>query len=268
MTLPASFHTDGFVIPRSKYRRLLIGTEGASDTGKSEFAASAPGPGISLCLDRGYEAMLDNKTPPPTRNPNFAYVPIHIPLATSVAQPVFLDYWKSFYAQYSKALANKDARTVVLDGDSDSWELQRLAEFGKLSQVPPILYQTVNAARRAMIAKAYDSGKIIIATNKLKKHYVQVHDAQGKPVADGQGKPIREWDGSTYDRQGFDDQDYLWQVQLKHLYDEKKKQWGIRILKCKADKDLAGLELWKEECNFQTLVQVIYPNVPLSEWGY
>jgi hypothetical protein len=267
MSLPASFHTDGFVTPKPKLRRLMIGAEGSPDTGKTEFASSAPGPGIVLCLDRGYEGMLDNRTPPPTRNPDFVYVPIHVPLATSAAQPVFLEYWKSFYSQYSKALANKDARTLVLDGDSDSWELQRLAEFGKLVQVPPILYQSVNAARRAMIAKAYDSGKIIIATNKLKKVYRTKFLPTGLPATDNSGKEIREWDGKSWERQGFEDQDYLWQVQIKHLYDEKKK-WGIRILKCKVDKELNGMELWGGECNFQTLVQVIYPNVPLSDWGY
>lgn len=267
MMLPRSFVTDGFVTTRPKLKRLMIGTEGLSDTGKTEFAMSAPGPGIVLGLDRGYEGVLDNQHPPPTRHADFACVSVPVPLATSVAQPVFLEYWKAFYEQYKKALANADARTVVLDGDSDSWELQRLAEFGKLTQIPPILYTSVNAARRAMIARAYDSGKIVIATNKLKKAYKPKFKPDGTPALDTSGKEIREWDGINYDRQGFEDQDYLWQVQLRHLYNPIKQIWGFRILKCKVDKDVVGLELWGEDCNFSSLVQVCYPQVPLSEWG-
>src|SRR5580692_8812138 len=135
VSLPASFARDGF-FPLSKtkpkYKHLLIGTEGLPNTGKSEFALSAPGPGIFICIDRGYEAVLDNPNPPKARNyDDFAFKTIQIPLATQVAQPVYLEYWREFYNQFKKALDNPDARTVVLDGDSDSWELQRLAEFGR-----------------------------------------------------------------------------------------------------------------------------------------
>jgi hypothetical protein len=45
--LPASFLKDGFVPPDKmrRTRRLMIGTDGPSNTGKTEFAISAPGPG-------------------------------------------------------------------------------------------------------------------------------------------------------------------------------------------------------------------------------
>lgn len=255
--LPASFARDGFVSPdklRGKLRHLLIGTDGWSNTGKSEFTMSAPGPGIQLCLDRGYEAMLDNPNPPKSRRDDYAFKVIHVPLATQAED--FARYWKDFYAEYRKALDNKDARTVVIDGDSDSWELQRLAEFGKLTQIPPIKYATVNASRRAMIARAFDSGKIVIFTNKLK-------DGYASQVAGD--KEVRVKTG-TDERQGFADQDYLYQVQLRHLY--KDGNFGVRIMRCKSDTSIQGMELWGEDCNFQSLVQTIYPAVPLSDWGY
>lgn len=258
--LPASFARDGF-FPieknKPKYKRLLIGSDGLPNTGKSEFALSAPGPGIMLCLDRGHEAMLDNPNPPPTRHyDDFAFKIIEVPLATQAAQPVYLEYWRKFYDNFKAALNNPDARTVILDGDSDSWELQRLAEFGKLTQVPPILYANVNAARRAMIARAFDSGKIVISTNKLKDKY------ESKMSADGKEVRIK---GEGYDRQGFPDHEYLYQVQIRHLFADGK--FGLRILRCKADTSLQGMELWGGDCNFESLVQVVYPNVPLSEWG-
>jgi hypothetical protein len=261
--LPASFAKDGF-FPLSKtkpkHKHLLIGTDGLPNTGKSEFALSAPGPGIFICIDRGYEAVLDNPNPPPARHyEDFAFKIIEIPLATQAAQPVYLDYWRNFYAEYKKALDNPDARTVVLDGDSDSWELQRLAEFGKLTQVPPIMYANVNAARRAMIARAFDSGKIVISTCKLKDGYESKMSSDNKEVRIKTGR---------FERQGFPDQEYLYQLQIRHLYNEETGKFGLRILRCKSDTTLQGMELWNGDCNFEALVQSVYPNVPLSEWGF
>lgn len=280
MTLPASFIKDGFVLPGSlrRTRRLMIGTDGPSNSGKTEFAISAPGPGIVIGLDRGFDAMLDNPNPPPTRQGNFAFKAIPVPLATQAKQDTFKEYWRAFYHDtYLKALNNSECRTVVIDGDSDSWELQRLAEFGKLLQIPPIMYSGVNAARRAMYARAWDSGKIVIATNKIKRDYQPVLLADGTPDMKD-GKPVREWDGKAYERQGFPDQDYLFSIQLRHLYEPAgingktgkayEARWGIKILKCKADPDQEGTELWGDDCNFQTLVELVYPNVTLAEWGY
>lgn len=275
-TLPASFAREGFLTadaarglngPR-RLRRLLIGTEGAANTGKTEFALSGPGPGLGVCLDRGIDATLDNPTPPPTRTPNWAYKIITVPLQTQVLQDDFKKYWHDFYAEYMKALRNVDARTVLLDGDSDSWELQQLAEWGRVTQVPPLQRTACNAARRAMVARAYDSGKIVIATNKLKKLYVNQYNADGTPKLDNAGKNIREWDGKSYERQGFWDTEYLWAIQLLHLYDEQQKRWGIRILRCKANTEYEGEEMWGADCHLPGLLQTVYPHIPLSEWGY
>lgn len=257
--LPASFAKDGFFAAdkiKSKYKHLLIGTDGWSNTGKSEFALSAPGPGIFLCLDRGHEAMLDNSNPPSTRQDNFAFKVIKVPLSTQMTQEGYVNYWKAFCEAYWAALDNPDARTVVIDGDSDSWELQRLANFGKLTRVLPIKYTEVNAQRRAMIARAFDSGKVVIFTNKVKEEYDNSEDdAVGKKTGNVQ-------------RQGYKDQDYLYQLQLRHLYDAQKGRFGVKILKCKTDTTLQGMEFWGDECNFESVMSAIYPNVSREEWGY
>lgn len=265
MILPASFLKDGYVPMNQIKRRLMIGTDGPPDSGKSEFALSAPGPGLWICLDRGL-ALLDNPNPPPARNSQFACKVVEVPLATQMSQPGYLDYWKSFYNQFKTALDNRDALTIVLDGDSDSWELQRLAEFGRLSKVPSNMYDNVNAARRAMYARAWDSGKIVIATNRLRKVYVPKLRPDGQPEISQSGSEVRVWNG-LYERQGFADQEYLWQIQLRHFYDATKHEWGVKIMKCKPDPSLVGLDLKGGDCNFAGLVQTVYPHVSLKEWG-
>lgn len=272
MAIPSSLLQKGFVpatkLRDGKLRRLLIGCEGPADSGKTEFALSAPGMGACICLDRGIDPIFDNPNPPKTRNPNFGFRIISSPLATAGTQQEFMDAWKTYRTACYDSAFDPAVRVVVLDGDSDSWELQRLAAWGKVAQVPPHLYTEVNAARRAFYAKLWDSGKIIIATNKIKKLYVPVIDeATGKPKLGNDGKQVREWDGKTWERQGFDDQEYLWQIQLSHYYTDKGK-FGIKITKCKANPSLVGMTLEGDECNFESLVSVCYPNVPLKEWGY
>lgn len=259
-------------------RRLMIGTDGESNTGKTEFILSCPGPGIVLCLDRGFDSVYDNPKPPLARRDDFAMKVVPVPMSGTKTQPDYVKYWTDFRSEFYKALDNQDAVTVAIDGDSDSWELQRLAEFGKLTQVPPLMYPAVNMSRRALIARAWDSCKVIVATNKVKNEYREVLDDQGNPVLDDKRKPIKEKTGQK-ERQGFSDQDFLWQLQLTHLYKPpaaitmgplkgkmKPQQWGIRITKCKANAELAGQELWNEKCNFSGLVQLVYPHVPLSSW--
>lgn len=291
MNIPKSFFIDGFRPPgiararrASKSGRplkgLLIGSDGEPNTGKTEFILSAPGPGLVIVVDRGFDAMLDNPNPPPTRRDDFCFAVIQAPIATQLgSDKLYKPYWQSFYEMYMKALANADAVTVGVDGDSDTWELQRLAEFGKLTQIPSIMYTNVNAARRAMYNRAWDSGKIIIATNKITPEYIEEKDDKGNPILDNSGKPKRKRSGEQV-RQGFADQEYLWQIQLRHLYQpattrqlgsktiEVPQQWGIRIMMCKANKGLEGQELWGSECNFKSLVQLVYKNVPLEDWGY
>lgn len=270
--IPASFRKAGFapIEEVRKQRRVMITTEGPRDSGKTEFALSAPGPGMVLCLDRGFDAVFDNKRPPPTRRNDFFFKVVQAPVPTQAKIDIYLDYWRSFKQSFYDMLDNPDVRTCVLDGDSDSWELQRLAEFGKLTQIPSIMYTGVNAARRALYARAFDSNKIIIATNKVSKDYKTVMDpATGEPLKKD-GKEVREWDGKSYKRQGFEDNGYLFSIRLRHLVRDTYNgpEWGIQIRDCKADMALKGLELWGELCNMPALLQTIYPTVPLKEWGY
>lgn len=282
MAFPRSFYDDGFVTERPKRPRLLVGSEGETNTGKTEFILSAPPPGVLVAAERGHEAALDNATPPPTRNPDFAIVPVKIPGALTYddAAP-YVEHWRNLRKTLYKALDNKDALSVGFDGDSDSWELQRLAAFGTTTHIPPILYTAVNSARRLLIQHCYDSGKNVIMTNKVKASYMDDFDSAGNPKLNNDGTPKRVKSGE-FERQGFNDYEYLYQVQIKHLYKpaestdlstltpkerlaalrngggHKPQQWGIEVLRCKTKREIEGTQLWGDKCNFKGLVELIY----------
>jgi len=290
MSLPTSFLRDGFQpaaqarvrmkLPNGRFLKpLLIGTEGETNTGKSEFILSCPGPGIFIALDRGFDGLLDNPNPPKERKSDqFAFKVIKVPLNTGpTAKGMYEDYFRETRSTFYKALDNTDAVTVAIDGDSDFWELQRLAEFGKLANVwPQTKYGDVYAGRRAMTARAWDSGKIVIGTNKIRDEYLTVTDSAGQPMKERDGSDTKRKTGNKV-RQGFPDQDYLWQIQLRHFYNppringithkEVPGTFGIRLLKCKHNRSLEGMELIGDDCNFRGLVSAIYPEVDMKEWS-
>lgn len=283
MPVPQSMLRAGFVESKTlqaRRKRVMIGSDGFTDTGKTEFALSAPGPGVMVTLDRGLDPVLDNENPPDTRRDDFAFKIINPPKASDSNDPSFYaTYWWDFYNACMDAMKIPECRTLILDGDSDSWELQRLAAFAKTTQVVESRYSDVNAARRAFYSKLHDWGGNVIATNKLKKKYVPILDAYGEFILDEKGKPRQEWKGE-YERQGFGDQNYLWHIQLNHLFRQVEKkdkktgiitlqnQWGIRITKAKVRPEVVGRELWGSMCNVESLLQLVYPNVDPSAWGF
>lgn len=287
MTLPQSFLASGFVTPElarrpqgALARRLMIASEGGSDTGKTEFCLSAPGPGVLVACDRGFDAVFDNPKPPKERRQDFGIKVIKMPSPTQFSDAkAYVPYWQEFYKNYMAALDNRDAKTVCVDGDNISWECQRLAEHGKLTGIfPQTRYTDVYAARRQMYFRAWDSSKIIIMTNMMRNEFRVVTDADGNPVMDKiSGEPKKEPTGEKV-AQGFPDQEYLWQIRIRHLYRPptfntvlKKlmgQAWGLRIVKCKVNRLLEGTELWGSDCNFAGLVRTVYPNIVLTDWGF
>lgn len=288
--LPSSFTKAG-LLPASqarRTRRLMIGSEGLTNTGKTEFFLSFPGPKVLLVIDRGYDSALDNPTPPASRNlEDCAIKVIAAPKETAANKSKFVDYFKLIRSTISDYLDLPELVSICIDGDTDFWELQLLAQFERLQMIHPLQYTPEYAARKAMTARWWDSGKIILATNKLKDKYEDIINPEtGLAVLDDKGKAKQRKVAGEYKRQGDPNQDYLWQLQLRHLYKpgvskvvekgplagkvvgKSAPVWGLRITKCKANPQLEGDELWGSECNFAGLVQHVYPQVPLEDWGF
>ena len=255
-----------------KRRRLMIGTEGPSESGKTRFMLTCPGPVVILAVDRGVEGCLEVNND----RDDVAVIPFMVPRAsvTDVTKSMqdlnnteYVNAWRDLRSKYYQALDNVDARTVCLDGDTDSWELQRLAAFGKLKSVPSLMYADVYMARKSLISHAYDSGKVVVHSHMVREGWRDQTDANGEPIKDDSGKTLRERSGE-YERQGYDDTEYLWHVQLRHVIEFKDDgpHWGITILDCKQKMELVGTTLWDEQCNFAGLVELMYPDVSAEEW--
>jgi hypothetical protein len=290
MPIPQAFLSDGYTtIQQARKRRcipglnrpgVMISIEGEADSGKTEFILTCPGPGIVLAVDRGHDAIFDNPNPPATRRDDFVFDIIPLALNSMAASANdYLTVWREYYARYKKALSNPIAKTVAVDGDALTWDLQRLAEFGKLTQILPINYQTVNSARKAMLTNAHDSGKVFVCTYEISDEYVEKVNSEGVPELDKMGKPVQIKSGEKV-RKGFNDKGYLWNIKIltmrkpastftnrKGVIVEVPVQFGIKILKAKGNTAVEGIELWNEDSTFSGLIQTIYPHIPLEEWG-
>lgn len=293
--IPKSFEQEGFVDPSSvmqvfrlkngQYlKSLLMGTDGPSDSGKTEFALSAPGPVQVIAVDLNYQGVLDNSSPPPSRCSVFGFKTFNAPTphpTVKLDPKQFEPYHVAIRDSLYSALLNKESPTVVVDGDSDWAEIHTMSHFGKLTQIyPQTRYAAPKAERKAIMNKAFRSGKIVILTNKSKSEYAPVFDKDGKAVMDEYTSEQKTAPTGKLQAQGFSEKDYLVQIWLHHMYRPATQrqignklvdvpgQWGVRLTKCKHNPAMVGVELWGADCNFKSLVQMVYPEVPLSRWGY
>jgi hypothetical protein len=272
MTQNQVLHKGGNALP------MCIGIDGQPSGGKTELALSAPGNIVCVTIDRGHVGLMLNPNPPKTRNKNVYWKVLEPPMPTAAAQTDFTAFWQLVRTESYAAVGHKEVRSVVFDGDSDSWEIQRMAEFGKLTQIPSHLYTTVNAARRAFYSRLKDSGKFVVLTSKMTKEYKTVYGPNGQPELNDKGQPKRQWTGQ-WERKGFDDLDYSLEMSL-HCYraDAKYDDTGVflvsggefraRLDLCKSDRSLEGSEFGGEDCNLPVILRTVYPQIPLKEWGY
>lgn len=262
---------------KGQFYATTVGLYGQPSAGKTEFALGGPGLVGAVTVDRGHMGMLMNPHPPRTRNPNTLWKVIDPPMMSAATKPEFEAYWINIRDSAYRAAESSQIRTVLLDGDSDTWEVHRVAVLGRLSQVPSHMYGTVNAERRAYYARLSDAGKFLIITNKMAKEYVTTYGPDGKPELDDKGKPKRHWSGG-WERKGFDDLNYSLQISLECFRTDAVRapdgsivsdgQFCARLELCKPNRSLEGDVLEGEDCNMQSLLRHVYPHIPLQQWGY
>lgn len=241
-------------MPTETTPRLMISTEAHEKCGKTHFMMSAPEPIFFLNFDEGYEGVAKK----------FRHK--RIVKADCIVKPgkgktEYEKQWKKAKEAFILACDSKRFRTVVVDVADEMWELIRLAEFGKLTQVLPENYGPVNAEFEELMnfPKSYPGLNAIYA-HKVGKEYAK------KNPADKRG----DWTGK-YERKGYKNMGYLVQVNLEHyrFTGDGKTAFGIRVKNNRIDPQaFDGLELTTEEtnCDFAALAQEFFPEADKSLW--
>jgi len=236
-------------------RRLIINVQGSNKTGKTNFALGAPGPIAVFDLDIGLEGVARKFATKDRSILQKRYSLVaDLEETTEESQEQAEKLWASFKKDFAAVCAS-DIRTIVWDSATEAWELARLAEFGKLTQVQPWHYTQLNSEFRKILRLATETDKNFIVTHKMTEIYEDVVGATGKK----QGRATGE-----YRRAGFKDMQYVVQVNLETFRDADG--FGIKILDCRQDGDLADLELRKKECNFVHLATQVFPDTEAKDW--
>ena len=180
-----------------KKLRLLMRIGGLEKQGKTHFALTAPGAVGVLDNDRGIEGVVEK----------FAdEKDIYVKSFREMPMKTPEDYtarWNAFDDYYHRLLSDVAVRSIVWDTDTETWEMARLAYFGRPSNIP-LKYPPLNALYRKLIDEAYDADKNLILISRYKKQYVRK-----SPTSDDSA-----WNGK-YEAAGFGELKDIVQVNLR-----------------------------------------------------
>lgn len=281
-------------------RRLVLGVDGLDKSGKTTFALTAPKPLVYLDFDIGKEGVID-RAPDADRiltSKPYMLRPSEIGWGESVDQKRVVAVMAAaeaelnrFRTTYLHALREPvmtiagvptKARSVVIDTGGEAWELLRLCEFGKLSQVKPHHYAQVNSLMRDLVRAAFDSDVNVIWLHKLKSEWAGGNDG-------GMGNKT-----GALERQGFKDMSYLVQANLlcyripAAQAIERTVRWksgegetliptdprsdgdlGFRLVvgNSRHDATLEGLMLENEMATFPQIAAMMIPGTTPDDWA-
>lgn len=146
--------------------RLVASVNGREKTGKTHFGLTAPGPIFFINIDIGTEGVLDKFQ---EAGKQIYVYDVRVP--RTAAKDVYVPMWENLKAIFQKVY-QAGAGSVVVDTDTEVYELARLAKFGKLAQVMPQHYTEVNNEYREILRLAYDSSMNSVFIHKMKPKYI------------------------------------------------------------------------------------------------
>jgi len=247
---------DGFekVAPGIRRCRLIVRVGGLEKAGKTHFALSAPGPIGILDMDRGLEGVVEKFAAEKTI---YSRSLRDLPAKTQKDHEV---RWETSKNAYQVLLDDRAIRSIVVDTDTEWWEMARLAYFGKLAQVKPHHYAEINREFRGLVDAAFDRDKNLILVCKYKKQYV---------AKDGSKSDDSSWNGK-YEEAGFTDMPYVVQANLRarivHDRSTGEKTPTIEVLNCRQDMSLVGEVFEEETATFAWIAATIIKGTTPEDW--
>lgn len=142
---------------------------GATSTGRTTFALTAPGPIALLHASEKVEGIVQ----PAAREKEIKILDFGVTLTGTEQQKATQanEAWKSIKAALDDAW--DWARTVAIDTSTEMWEYLRMARFGKLTQVMPHNYGPVYAEWRSTLKKPFrdQEGTNLILIGQERERY-------------------------------------------------------------------------------------------------
>ena len=216
--------------------RMILGLDGLEKSGKTHFSLTAPDPIGYISLDIGLEGVIHK-----FNHKRIQVFEFEIPLPTpDEAEPVdYLKLWGEVRRTYQSLLDCKSVRSVIVDTGTKLWALNRLARFGKLSNVKPHHYGPVNAEYEGLINKAKSTDKNLILIHQLRDKYV--NDKRTDEV----------------ERSGFKNTGFEVQANAVSWWDEEEGGFKLKVTDSRHNPKVRGLELSGGMVDFEILSSMV-----------
>lgn len=243
----------GYVLASGEVdQRIILAIDADEKCGKTHFALTAPAPISYISTDFGLDGVVQKFQSYKRIWVCEQQIGVEQLLALGADQAAreASKVQRAIDKAYAAALGK--ARTIVIDNASDLWEIDRLAEFGKLDKVMAREYGPVNRHFKGRIQAARSQGH----TNLILIH--QVKDEYLKNERTGKKK-----------RAGFAATGYLVDVNAfmyKNPSEEIPARYHLAITDCRHQPDVEGLDLSGEDLDFPSLAGLIFPQSSRGDW--
>lgn len=241
--------------PKPRIIGLSVGEVG---TGKTHFWLGAPGPIVVFSFDKGLEGVVE-----PFQSDKDIYVSEYDWSPTEdLDQEEAIALRDKFCEDFEHAIQH--ARTVLIDKETDLWELFRYAEFGAPNDSPRN-YPQLNQRYRKYInmPKATEINFGCVAG--LKDEWVRkINRKTGAEGAGASGNRIRA---------GFSELDGLVHINLFHTREKSEEASGaikpcywIEVGKARGPGGFDVQDQRFENLSFSDFGQLVFPGTGEEEW--
>lgn len=238
--------------------RLIINIQGSEGTGKDHMALEYDrGPIYVHSFDQGLEGVVQK-----FQEKREIYV-AEYELTLQPDQGTTREVGEAanvVWTQFKSNMMDSYASTrkeglVLIDTGSETWELLRLAYFGKLTQVMPHMYAKPNAEFRELVREGFDACNVVWL-HKMKDEWENYTDSKGqeKSRRTGEKKAMM-----------MNDIPFLVQCNVQ-TWTETREGGGLdfhaTILdKCRLNPDLTGSTIGN---NFNELLELVMASIGVS----
>jgi hypothetical protein len=231
----------------NKHRRLIMSACAPEKAGKTRFGLSTPKPIMYLNFDRKIEqTVLDSLG----ISESDLYIK-EVRVDAEVAQDEHKRIWGEVRDAFLWALhESRDIRSIVVDTETEMWELARISEFGQLTQVMPYQYTQLNAMYKYLLDQCDQCDKNVILLRKLRKEYKN-----------------DKWSG-RYEVSGFGKAKDIVQVNAEMYREEDEDGQDVFILEILNNGLIAGMNhqtFSGEMCSFPWVAAMLTGTTP-DEW--
>lgn len=232
--------------------RLIWRGVGECGTGKTFFGLGAPGPIVVQSFDRGLEGVNLS-----AYNEKDIY-PIEYEWAptTELSQEAAIELRDKFIEDHEYAL--KHARTILVDKETDVWEIFRYGEFGEPNDSPRN-YPALNQRYRKLVnmAKSTDVNIGWIQSMKDEWKTVNKKKSSGEVVQAGAATGNRV-------AQGFGELEGLVHINLFHRRENGKFLIDVGKARGPASTDVQDQTF--TNLTFVEFAQLVFPDTNEEDW--